>query len=84
MFISIINTIKNSNIKIAISISLIIKINLTIRISLVIKTIIMVTRSINTTIKIKIDTQTSTIFFRHNSDCKLQLILIRQQLLTRC
>ena len=49
IFISTINTIKNSIIKFDIQIKLIIKINLTIR------TIIIVIRSINTTIKIKID-----------------------------
>ena len=65
ILISTISTIKNSIIKLDIQVKLIIKISLTI------KTMIIVIRSINTAIKIKIDTQTSTNFFRHNSGCKL-------------
>ena len=79
MFISIINTIRNSTIKIDTQIF-----SISITRLLVIRTMTMTFSqiSINTTtkIKIKIDSQTSTIFHRR-SGCKLSLILILRSIL---
>ena len=76
MFTLIINTIKNSTIKIDIQI-----INISIIRVLIIKTMIIIFNQINSsTIRIKIDFKTLLIF-RHRNDCKLSLISILRRIL---